>query len=328
MEVRLREKCELLAANKEVFEKNFKLEGAYIHLMCSSLFTAKGKMADADRVKECVEIIEKNTGILSDFRGYVKMALASMMAMEADAEVFLHQVMEVYDLLKVNHKFAAEYVVIAAASICNMHGYTRKEEIVAKTEEIYRNMKNEHPFLTSSEDCAYAAMLAAADVDIQTVEEEMERCYKLLEGDFFSKNAVQSLSHVLALSTEDSAKKCDKVKAIFTGLRDQKKKFGVGMELSVLGGVALVEESAENLTALIAKADELLGEQKGFAGFFGIPKNQRLMCAALLVLSNYMPEMENVNTAAVNSVVALLIAQQIALCAAVFVSAVAASANS
>lgn len=327
MKSNLQEKCDLLAANKEVFEKNFKFEGAYINLMCSSIFAAKGKMADADRVKECVEIIKKNTGVLSTFRGYVKMALASMMALEADPEEFLHQVMDIYELLKVNHKFAAEYLVIAAASVCNMHGYDKKETIVAKTEEIYKTMQKNHPFLTSSEDCAYAAMLAATDVDIAQAEEEMERCYKLLAGDFFSQNAVQSLTHILALSEEDSAKKCEKVKAIFNGLKEQKKNFGVGMELSVLGGVALIDESAETLTSLIAETDEMLGAKKGFSGFFGMPKNQRLMCAALLVLSCHMPEIESVQTAAISSVVALVIAQQIALCSMVFICAVAATSN-
>ncbi|MBO5302693.1 MAG: DUF4003 family protein [Lachnospiraceae bacterium] len=295
--------------------------------MCSSIFSTKGKKADVARVKECVEIIKKNTGVLSDFRGYVKMALASMMAMEEDAEGFLRQIMEVYDMLKVKHKFAAEYIVIAAASICNMDGYDRKEEIVAKTEEIYKKMKEDHPILTSYEDCAYAAMLAAADVDMENVKEEMESCYKLLEKDFFSKNAVQSLSQILALSTEDSAKKCDKVKAIYNGLKGQKKQFGVGMELSVLGGVALVEESAESLTALIAETDNLLETKKGFSGFFGAPKNQRLMCAALLVLSCYMEKIEGIENAAVTSVVAMLIAQQMALTATVFMATVAASST-
>lgn len=328
MEAILREKCELLAANKEVLEKNFKLETSYILAMCSSIFTSKGKTVDVDKLKACKKIIKENTGVLSSFRGHMEMALASMMAVEADSEGFLKQVMDVYGLLKSNRIFNSEYLVIAAASICNMGGYNRREDVVAKTNDLYNKMKEEHPFLTSSEDSAYAAMLAMSDMGVDALVAEMEGCYNTLKGDFFSKNAVQSLSHVLALEAGKITEKCEKVQNIFAGLKDKHKKFGTGMELSVLGGLALTEENTEKLVEQVAFADDLLKEQKGFGGLLGLPKQQRLLYATLLVLDCYMEDTSALQGAAVSSVVALVIAQQVAMCAAVAASATAASASS
>ena len=69
--------------------------------------------------------------------------------------------------------------------------------------------------------------------------------------------------------------------------------------------------------------DAFLAEQKGY-GFWGVDRKTRLMHAAMIVSDKYAPR-EAVDTAALTGTIALLIAQQMALCA-IMVSTTAASA--
>lgn len=329
MEQKFMEKCELFVENRNALERGFKFESGYMYPMCSSIYTTKGLKVDVECLKECLGILKAETGIFSNFRGHVKMALISMMAVSKEPEVFLSQVMEVYERMKKERTFGSEYLVIAAAAICNMGGYERREELAERTKEIYRQMKEKHPLLTSSEDYTFAALLAVSGLNVEGVTEEMERCYKQLKPEFFSKNAVQSLSHMLALTTENTERKCAKVMDIFRKLKEQGKKFGTDFELPVLGGIALMEQDADTLVSELAETDNFLKGQKGFSGILGLPSRQRLMYAALLVMSSHMPKVDCMETAAVSSVVSLLVAQQAAIGAAIAASAaVTASATS
>ena len=67
------------------------------------------------------------------------------------------------------------------------------------------------------------------------------------------------------------------------------------------------------------EADSFLAEQKGY-GFWGVGKKQRLMHAAMIVSDEYVPH-DTVDQAALTGTISLIIAQQIAMCAAVAASA-------
>nr|WP_164995825.1 DUF4003 family protein [Miniphocaeibacter massiliensis] len=87
--------------------------------------------------------------------------------------------------------------------------------IVEKTRGIYEKMKRNHPFLTSSEDTTFAAMLAISKLNISMIENEMEKCYDILRNSVFYKNAVQSLSTILSLGEKTSEIKCERVERLY-----------------------------------------------------------------------------------------------------------------
>lgn len=328
MNQELEKNCGLFIENKGVIEKGFKLESAYIYPMCSSIYTSKKMHVDMDKMKECDKILKGKTGILSDFRGNVRMALVSMMAISEWPEEFLSRVMNTYEMLKKGKLFGSEYLIVAAVAICSNVDAGRQEEIVGKTKEIYKLMKENHPMLTSDEDSIYAALLAVSGLKIEEVIEGMETCYQNLKPKFFSGNAVQSLSHILALCKDAPEEKCKKVMDIFNKLKTQGKKYGTGYELSILGGLALLDMEADTIVSEVIEVDDYLKKQKGF-GMLGIGSTQRLMYASLLVMNLHMPETESLQTAALNSVIALIISQQIAICTALIAaSATAASVSS
>ena len=53
--------------------------------------------------------------------------------------------------------------------------------------------------MTSGEDSTFCALMALLDKTDEVLLGDAEECYKILKSNFFSSNAVQSLSHVLAM---------------------------------------------------------------------------------------------------------------------------------
>lgn len=321
MNQELEKSCRLFVENKEVLEKGFKWESAYINTMCSSIYTSKKKPVNIDRMKACDKILREKTGILSDFRGNVRMALITMMAISKEPEEFFLRVMDTYEILKKGKIFGSEYLIITAMAVCSNVDAGSPDGIIDKIKEIYSLMKKKHPFLTSDEDSIYAALLAASGLKIEEVVEEMEACYHNLKPNFFSGNAVQSLSHILALGQDSSDKKCKRVLDIYNKLKEKGMKYGTGYELSTLGGLTLIDMDVDTVVTEVAEVDDYLKRQKGF-GILGIGSAQRLMYASLLVMNMHMPETESLQMASLNGVVSLIVSQQIAICSAMIATSV------
>lgn len=200
--------------------------------------------------------------------------------------------------------------------------------VVIKAKDIYQKMKSEHPFITSGEDCGFAVLFAISDKTSYAVIEEMEKCYELLRSKFFSANAVQSISHALALAEEEAIKKCNKVIEIFDSLKERNCKFGTGVELSILGLLAMTTDNIYQTIIDIVEVNEFLHFSKGF-GALGIGKTQRIMYAAILVSQEYKNQCtENaMNIATINSITSIIIAQHAAMTAAIAASVAASSSS-
>ena len=214
--------------------------------------------------------------------------------------------------------------------IADLADPARYDALATRTRRIYELMKSQHPFLTSAEDSVYAVLLAlSAQTDEQLVA-ETERCYQLLKPEFFSGNAVQSLSHVLALGDGAAEDKCERTLALYHGLKERGCKYGTSYELATLGVLALLPgEQSGAVMDDICEADAWLGGQKGY-GFFGVGKKQRLMHAGMLLTSDLIGDPGNpvMHTAAIGATLSLIVAQQAAMCAAIAASSAASSGAS
>jgi len=143
-------------------------------------------------------------------------------------------------------------------------------------------MKKDHPWLTGGEDIPFAAMLAVSEGDVKALLVEMENCYKELKG-VGDMDAIQSLSHVLALNPASTSEKCNRVIKLFNTLKERKHKYGKGFELAVLGTVISQEDSIEAIADKIIEADDFLKPIKGF-GSLAMGDIERRMYAALMVI--------------------------------------------
>lgn len=324
----LRQRCELFLRNREIIRSEFRWESAYLYPLCASIFTAKGREADGASMQECRRLLRERTGFFSKFRTVAQTAIVSLLALESDPEQKLNNALAAYEALK--EKFYSSYYLPMAAMVVSDLGKPEQfPEIAARARNIYELMKAEHPFLTSGEDSTFAVLLAFSEREDRQIIEETERCYELLKPEVFSGNAVQSLSHVLALGRGSAELKCRRCLELLEALRESRHAFGTGYELPALGSLALVDVGIQVLVREIGEVDEFLKSQKGF-GSFGIGSKQRVMYAGMLVSGDYLDDSNDLslNAAAINGTIALIAAQQAAICAAVAASSAAAAAAS
>jgi len=324
----LKQRCELFVKNRDIMKDNFRWENSMMFPLCASIYTERGLEMNPNKIKLCKEIIKNNTGIFSSFKGIPFMALVTLLSLEENPESKFSDVLKIYDILR-NEFHSSSYLPLSAFVISYISGTDDYVRVAQKSKNIYQKMKNEHPFLTSSEDCGYAVLTALSNLQAEDAIGEMEKCYDILNSKFFSANAVQSLSHTLALGEENSVEKCNKVIDIFDQLKERNCKFGTGVELSVLGLLAITTDNIDKVVNEIVEVNEYLLSCKGF-GAFGIGKTQRIMYSAILVSQKNKKQFSEhtMNIAAVNSITNIIIAQQAAMTAVIASSAAASSANS
>lgn len=316
--------CNRFIENRNTVKSAFPWDSAYMYPVCAAIITDKGMRADENRLKNCSDLLKEQTSVFSNFRSTAKIAMVAMLSVTPTPTTLLSNALQVHDLLKA-HFWGSAYLPVAAMILADLLTADRYPEVAARTRQIYDRMKAKHPFLTSGEDSIFAAMLALSNRSDEEIVTETEACYQLLKPEFFSSNAVQSLSHVLALCDGDAERKCRATVDLFQTLKSNGRKYGTDYELATLGVLAMLPADVGTIAADLAEADDFLSAQKGY-GFFGLGRRQRLMHAGMIVTSDYLKNDRTMSTAAIHGTISLIAAQQAAMCAAIAASTAATNA--
>lgn len=318
----LQARCNQFIEARDIIKNTFRWESSYLPPVCANLFCAKDMLPEEEKLRACRDLINRNTGIFSSFRGNIRIPLACMLSMEADPEAKFRQAQELYQALK-QHFYGSDYLALAAFLLTD---YDCTDERLSRGRRLYKMMKEEHPFLTSSEDSIFAVLMAWSAQNDETLIQNMEACYRILKERFHDSDCVQTMTHILAMEEGDAAAKCERVFTLYDAIERNGGKYGKHYELATLAALAMLKADPEELARGMMEADSFLAEQKGY-GFWGVGNKQRLMHAAMLVSDEYVPH-DTVDQAALTGTISLIIAQQIAMCAAVAASAAASSAAS
>lgn len=313
--------------NRDVAKEAFAWDSSYMIPICAEILLDKKQPVSVEILKSHKQMIKDRTGFFSNFRGEGMASMACMLVVSEQPEQLLSRALTVYEGLK-KHFWSSSYLPLVSMIVADLAEETEYSGILQRTKAIYDLMKKAHPFLTSEEDGPFAALLAFSENTPEGITAEAEKCYQLLKSKFYTGNALQSLSHVLALGEGSAESKCRKMEQLFDALKAKGYKYGTDYELPTLGALSILPMSvAEMVEDLIAVADYLSG-QKGY-GFFGFGKHQRLMHAAMLVAGAYEGSANNtvMTTVAVNGTLAQIAAQQAAMCAAIAATAAASSAS-
>ena len=324
MRASLNSLCNNFIESRDTMKETFFWGSSYIYPVAAAVFVDKRVTADRERLEMCGDILKENTGFFSNFRNYVKLPMISMMAVSDNPEEKLKKALAVYELLK-QHFFSSTYLPLASMTISDYVEPEHYEAVAHRTRRIYDLMKQEHPFLTSGEDSVFAALLALSNASDEQIVLNTEQCFDILKPQFFSSNAVQSLSHVLALCEGDAEMKCSRAMDLFYRLKDRGYKYGTGYELATLGVLAMLPADLDTIADDTVQVAEYLAGQRGY-GILGMTKRQRLMHAGLIVTSDYLDQNTSMQ-AAVSSTISLIIAQQTAVCAAIAAANAANNAN-
>ena len=318
-------RCKNLIKNKETMKSAFAWEDGLTHLACAGIFINKEQTANEEMLLQCKDILKRNTGIFSNFKSTAKPMIVAMLAANENPQLRMERGLKVHDLLK-EEFMSSVYLPIAAMIIAQYADEARYAELAQRTRRIYKQMRADHPFLTSGEDSTFCALMALLDKPDEVLLGDAEECYKILKNNFFSSNAVQSLSHVLAMCDGEPEIKCQKTMELFQKLKEAGHKYGTSYELPTLGVLAMADGNQDEIVAEMAEIDQWLSEQKGFGFFSSISAKQRLMYAGMIAQQDYIND-KMMQSAAVNGVISLIVAQQAAMCAAITASAAATANN-
>lgn len=318
-------RCKNLIKNKETMKSAFAWEDGLTHLACAGIFINKEQTANEEMLLQCKDILKRNTGIFSNFKSTAKPMIVAMLAANENPQLLMERGLKVHDLLK-EEFMSSVYLPIAAMIIAQYADEARYAELAQRTRRIYKQMRADHPFLTSGEDSTFCALMALLDKPDEVLLGDAEECYKILKNDFFSSNAVQSLSHVLAMCDGEPKIKCQRTMELFQKLKEAGHKYGTSYELPTLGVLAMADGNQDEIAAEMAEIDQWLSEQKGFGFFSSISAKQRLMYAGMIAQQDYIND-KMMQSAAINGVISLIVAQQAAMCAAITASAATTANN-
>ncbi|MBO6041417.1 MAG: DUF4003 family protein, partial [Oscillospiraceae bacterium] len=222
----------------------------------------------------------------SNFRGTDELLVRCKMALSPDPERYFDDLEQEYQGIKTF--FSGEQTVLAAMILAE-NG--RGRGLGDRTKQIYKEMKDAHPWLTSESDLPFAALMAVSGRDASAVYAEAEDIYALLKGRLKAdRNTLQMISHILAIRGGNTEAKCDKVCALAEGLRAARHSLGTGSRLAILGILADSGLPAESLVERICEADDFLKQHKPFRGLFGVGKDCRRMFAVQMVQASLTGE--------------------------------------
>lgn len=317
--------CKKYIEKRDMINNVLKGNNSYIVAVCAEMLAENETDVTAGKMTACKEILDSNTGIFSNFKGYAYLPVITMLAVSDNPEEKMKKTKSIYEILK-RYFYGSTYLSLVSAVLADMVGVEEVEKYAIRGRNIYELMKENHPFLTSAEDSVVAVLMAFSEKSDAELVNDMETSYKLLKSKFSGGNHIQAVSHVLALTEGKQEEKCQRVFDMYDEFDRLDRRYGKYYELNVLGSLAMLDVDVKELVRDILSVDAFLEKQKGYGGFFGLDKKTRLMHAAMLVCSDYVKD-SNMTTAAMTQTLVMVAAQQAALCAVLASTAAVNAAN-
>lgn len=318
--------CRLFIQNRDIVKEAYPWESAYLYPVCASIFTDKGLTADRETLLSCKQMLKESVSCFSNFRGTGRLPILCTLAADPDPKIRLAKALKAHEALR-EHFSGSQFLPLAAVILSGMTDEYRFSDISARAKQLYKMMREKHPWLTSREDEVFAVLLALSYKSDTQLLFEMETCYKILKQHFSSSNAVQSLTHVLTLSEGRAEKKCKRIIDLWNELKTRGHRYSPIYTLPTLGVVSLLNEGIPSLYDQLLEADNFLKTQKGY-GFWGLDKNHRIIHAGMLVTAVHEGAIGTAHAAAINSALASITAQQAAMCAVIAASSAASASAS
>ena len=310
MNQQLQRLCELQAENEAVVRKAAILELEELAKMGALFYTAKGRTADAEKIKECKAILKRKTGIFSNFRGYLQYAIQVKMSLETDPEAWLDSVMDIYHKLVEGRKLPGEILAMTAITIYEQGRGQDLDRVIAQTREAYAAIKQAHKFLTDETDMSFVALMVLCGKDVNRTIAEVEELYLALKDRYrMPSDTAQAAALVLAMSEKPSAQKVEDFVGLFEALKAAKHATSKGKPMSIYAAFADVEAPRDELVEEIGEVEAFLKKQKGY-GVFSDADVRRVM-AATLVLQQRETASADRNGATAASVVSQVLAEEV-----------------
>ncbi len=282
---------ELFARNLDVMRSAFIMEYNSMRALGAFLYTAEGRTADKEHIRETKALLKSRKGFFSDFRGHLVLPIVIKMSLSQDPEGYLEGLTDTYKSLSTSFLLGDESRLLAAMVLYENIRSEHRSEMCRETMEIYRAMRKNHPLLTSQADLPFAVLMALKQGNIDEQIRNVEVCYQIVGKKFpLSKDDVQTVSHILAAAPGDAAEKSER----FLNMYEAFKKAGIrisGRCMAILAVLTNSSLSVEEAVSQSVENDRRLKKQKGF-GLLGTGTEIRRLFAAAVTAVNQIPEAE------------------------------------
>ena len=192
---------------------------------------------------------------------------------------------------------------------------------------IYRSWKADHRWITGADDLPMAALHAVRDESVESLSTRVEVAYRRLRGARFSRgNALQFVSHVLALDPRGVDEAVGRFRRIATVLKERKERTGTSRydEMAILALTS--DDPAAVVRTVLSCRDRLRESRRRPSGEIAFSLAAGMAMAEDAERGAKLGDVRDL--AALQQVQAILAAQQAAVIAAVAASSAAASASS
>lgn len=279
MNTLLRDKCDAFLKHFRVLSEHEYFGSQQLILAMAGFYMSTGGEPDFARLKESEKILYESESIFSKLRGNGEFFIRAKMAMTNDPGYYLDQLKTVYELFRPGI-IGDEQAIMEAMTIVDYASPTDYEAMVKKTDEVYKEMKRTHLFLTKEDDKPFAALMAVLGTDPKTTHARAEAAFKYLKDRFDDdKDTIQSLSHVISLTDGDLQDICARICTLAQKLRKAGIRFEGERRAAILGIFADTDISTDEISALITEADQYLAKHEPFSGPLGIERESRHLYA-------------------------------------------------
>lgn len=306
-------------------EKGFKMQSAYYNRFVAINALKLNHEFDELKVKELMNFIKKNTSLFSPFRSQ-SYIIASLLYLHANKpeEVFL-RIKDHAEALKKEGFKQTTYLPMASycldsllydEKIQDMAIQTRsyKENLITKSIATYKEMKVQHPWLTSGDDYALSILVAHSNKTMKRVED----IYQTLSQLGLKKtNGLQSLANILSLSTEEIGTLCERTVMV----KEKLGSLGFKVNDTMYPGLGLLTHLDHN-EAYLASVVDVVDQLHGLKKFKWIDRNLLFLFSILLVSEDVKQDVSSktMYETTINITVEQIITAQIAVMIALMAS--------
>lgn len=275
-------RLQLLVANTQKIKKEFAWQNISISRLAAMMYAAEDREADPEAIRDAHELIKKNTGAFSTFRGNLSVGIAAMLSLSEDPQTRLEDALSVYEQLKAHKLTASDPLAMAAYEIAQHAEPERRRSAIERTRVFYEGMKENHRILTYHDDYVFAAMLGLSDLEPEAALKRMEQLYAELKPELRAGNGLQSLTQLLVLGDADlgTSARLLELRDLF---RQRKVRLDKEYTLPSLGLLALLPAEPRIIADEIEENAAYLREQKGFGAWSILDQEMLLLISGLFV---------------------------------------------
>ncbi|WP_431799023.1 DUF4003 family protein [Halobacillus andaensis] len=293
-------------------------------MMSASVYVMHERPFSIIRFKDLSDFIKKEASIFSPLKSNLRFTAAALMDITFDdPEDKFYDLVNLYDKLVENGFKKGNFTYIAALIILTDNRIGTTQDQIKRAKYIFKEMKKEHPILTTNEDYPLAVLLAELDGEVDEIVNRVEYFYRKLSRNQFTKgNHLQFLSHVLSLDTQhDQDVLINRAVQVY----DQLKQISIKPKSILypeIGLLSLIDQGGNELEVIQSIKNDLDRSKH-----FKWQKDINTKTAVNLTVSEKLKNSSVVETGLFTTMEAIMQAQQAAMMAGMIGAAAAANAS-